>query len=361
MSERVGGVTASARAEHARGVCLELGCNPGSRDRRNSRLKLGLCLGALAAAGAGAMIAPTANAADFPAKQLRMIVPYPAGGGADTIARLLVSRLSGGLSERFIVENRPGAAGIIGSELVAKATPDGSVWMLVVASHAINAASGRKLPYDTERDFAPVTLVGWGANVVAVHPSLPVRSVRELVALARTRPNAVQYASFGAGSVSHLSGELFNLEAKVALTHVPYRGAAPAMIDLVGGHVPLAFGSLASTMTYVREGKLRALAVTSRERSPLAPELPTLAESGLSGFDTREWWGVFGPAGLAAELAQRMHRELTQAIAVPEVRTRLNSLGAETISGDPARLGSFLGREIARWREIIRKGGIAVE
>ena len=290
-----------------------------------------------------------------------MVVPYPAGGGADTITRLLVARLPAGVSERFIVENRPGAAGIIGSELIARAPADGSAWLRVVASHAINAASARKLPYDTERDFAPVTLVGWGANVVAVHPSLPVRSVRELIALARARPNAVQYASFGAGSVSHLSGELFTLEAKATLTHVPYRGAAPAMIDLVAGHVPLAFGSLASTMGYVREGRLRALAVTSRERSPLAPDLPTLAESGLSGFDTREWWGVFAPAGLAPELVQRMHRDLAQAILSAEAKARLAALGAEAIAGDPARLGGFLAREISRWREIIRKGGISVE
>jgi len=197
--------------------------------------------------------------------------------------------------------------------------------------------------------------------VVAVHPSLPVRSVGELVVLARARPGALLFASFGAGSVSHLSGELFNLEAGVELTHVPYRGAAPAMIDLVGGHVPLAFGSLASTMTYVREGKLRALAVTTRERSPLARELPTLAESGLKDFDTREWWGVFGPAGVPAELTQRFSRDLAQVIGNGEVRARLASLGAEPVAGDPARLAEFLTREIGRWRGIITAGRIAVE
>lgn len=290
-----------------------------------------------------------------------MIVPYPAGGGADTIARLLVARLPAAAAERAIVENRPGAAGIIGSEAVARSAPDGSTWMIVVASHAINAASGRKLPYDTERDFSPASLVGWGPNVVSVHPALPVRTVRELLALARAKPGELQFASFGAGSVSHLSGELFKLVAKVDITHVAYRGAAPAMADVVGGHVPMAFGSLASTMGYVRDGKLRALAVTSPERSALAAELPTLSESGIARFDTREWWGVFGPAGIAPETAGRFSSELARIVATPDVRSRLALIGAEAIGSEPMRLSSFLASEIARWRSIISAGKIAVE
>lgn len=290
-----------------------------------------------------------------------MIVPYPAGGGADTIARLLVSRLPGNSAERAIVENRPGAAGIIGSEAVARAAPDGSTWMFVVASHAINAASGRKLPYDTERDFSAASLVGWGPNVVSVHPALPVRSVRELLALARAKPGALQFASFGAGSVSHLSGELFKLVAGVDITHVAYRGAAPAMADVVGGHVPMAFGSLASTMGYVRDGKLRALAVTSPERSPLAADLPTLSEAGVPRFDTREWWGVFGPAGIPPEAAARFSGDLARVVATAEVRSRLALIGAEAIGSEPAKLAAFLGTEIARWRTIISSGKIVVE
>lgn len=300
-------------------------------------------------------------AAESAGRTVRIVVPYPAGGGADSIARLLATRITDGLGARILVENRVGAAGIVGGEFVAKAPPDGATIMIVVASHGINAASGRKMPYDTERDFAPVMLVGWGPNVVTVHPSLPVRSIRDLIGLARTRRGELQYASFGAGSVSHLSGALFALMAKVEMVHVPYRGAPPAMIDVVGGQVPLAIGSLVASMAFVRDGRLRALGVTSPERSSLVPELPTVAESGLAGYETREWWAIFAPAGVPADVVGRLHRELQRALTQDDVRQRLASVGAEVVGSEPTALAAFLGKEIARWRETIRAGRIAID
>jgi tripartite-type tricarboxylate transporter receptor subunit TctC len=300
-------------------------------------------------------------AAELAGRAVRFVVPYPAGGGADAIARVLAARIADALGGRIVVDNRVGASGIVGSEFVAKSPPDGATFMLVVASHGINAASGRKLPFDTERDFAPVMLVGWGPNVVTVHPSLPARSIRDLIALARTRRGEVQYASFGAGSVSHLSGELFAIMAKAEMVHVPYRGAAPAMIDVAGGQVPLAIGSLVASMTFVRDGRLRALAVTSPERSTLVPDLPTVAESGLPGYETREWWAVFAPAGVSGEAVGRLHRELKRALSHDEARQRLASVGAEVVGSEPAVLAAFLGKEIGRWRETIRAGRITIE
>jgi tripartite-type tricarboxylate transporter receptor subunit TctC len=308
-------------------------------------------------AGASAL----AGAAEPAGRTVRFVVPYPAGGGADAIARVLATRIADGLGARIVVDNRVGAAGIVGGEFVAKSAPDGYTFMLVVASHGINAASGRKMPYDTERDFSPVMLVGWGPNVVTVHPSLPVRSIRDLIGLARTRRGEVQYASFGAGSVSHLSGELFALMAKAEMVHVPYRGAAPAMIDVVGGQVPLAIGSLVSSMAFVRDGRLRALAVTSPERSTLVPDLPTVAESGLAGYETREWWAIFAPAGVPAEAVGRLNREVKRALSQDDVRQRLASVGAEIVGSEPAALATFLGKEIARWRETIRAGRITID
>ena len=303
-----------------------------------------------------------ALAAELPAdKQLRFVVPYPAGGGADSMARVLAAKLADALGRRIIIDNRVGAAGIVGGELVAKSPPDGLTLMFVVASHAINAASGRKLPYETERDFAPVMLVGWGANLVSTHPSLPVRTVKELIALARARPGEIHYASFGSGSVSHMSGELFKLMARVELVHIPYRGAAPAMIDVVGGQVPLVFGSLISSMTYAREGRLRALAVTSAERSVLVPELPTVAEAGLPDYNTREWWGIFAPAGVRPELIAQLNQELKRALALEDVRKRLASVGAEIVGSNPAQLAAFLKAEIARWRDTIRSAKITID
>lgn len=313
--------------------------------------------GALLAAAALAPASVSAQAE----KPLRWVVPYPAGGGADTISRLLAGRIAGEVGGRVIVENRPGAAGIIGGEYVARAAPDARTVMLVVASHGINAASGRKLPYDTERDFAPVMLVGWGPNIVATHPSLPARSLRDLLALAKARPGEIHYASFGAGSVSHLTGELLKLSTGVDLLHVPYRGAAPAMVDVVGGQVPLAFGSLAASAAYLRAGRLRALAVTSPERSALVPELPTVAESGVPGFATREWWAVFAPAGSPAPALDRINAALAKALAAEEVRSRLAAVGAEAVGGPPDRLGGFMGAEVARWRETIRRAGITLQ
>jgi len=308
-----------------------------------------------------ALAATAVHAAEPVGKPLRFVVPYPAGGGADAIARVLAAKIGDGLNARVIVDNRVGAAGIVGGEYVAKAAPDGTTFMLVVASHGINAASGRKLPYDTERDFAPVMLVGWGPNVVTTHPALPVRTLKELLALARARPGELQFASFGSGSVSHLSGELFGLLGRASLVHVPYRGAAPAMIDVAGGQVPLAFGSLVSSMTYVRDGRLRALAVTTPQRSTLVPELPTVAESGLPGYETREWWAIFGPAGTPADAVGRLHRELRNALGQEDVRSRLAAVGAEVVGSEPRALAEFLGKEIARWRQTIQAAKIVID
>ena len=271
-----------------------------------------------------------AIAQDFPARSVRLIVPQSAGGGADILARTVGQKLSEAWGQPVVIDNRPGAAGIIGTEAVAKAAPDGyTLLMGAISTHAINPSLYKTLSYDPVKDFAPVTMVATAPLLVVVHPSLPVNSTQELIALAKAKPGQLFFASAGSGNSAHLAGELFKTMANVDLVHVPYKGATPAETDLIGGQVSVMFSSILSALPHAKAGKMKALAVTSARRSSIAPDLPTVAESGVPGYDVNPWYGLFAPAGTPRAIVERINRDVARILAQPDVRQRFATLGAE--------------------------------
>ena len=287
----------------------------------------------------------------YPAKPIRFVVPLSAGA-ADTLARTIGVKLTETWGQQVVVENRPGAGTTIGTELAAKAPPDGHTLLMATFSHAVNATFYRKLPYDTLKDLSAVTLVASAPNVLVVHPSLPVRSIKELVALARSRPGQLNFSSAGNGSSSHMGGELFKSLAKVDIVHVPYKGAAPAMVDLLGGHVHMTFDPLPSSLPHVRAGKLRALAVTSGKRSGAIPELPTVAEAGVAGYEISGWSGVLVPSGTPKQIVGQLHGEITRIVNLSDVKDRFTGLGFETVGNTPDQFDAFIRSEIAKWGKV---------
>jgi tripartite-type tricarboxylate transporter receptor subunit TctC len=313
-------------------------------------------------AAALAALPMAAFAQGYPSKPIRFVVPYPPGGPLDTIARLLGQKVSEGVKQPVIVENKPGAGGNIGADFVAKSLADGhTILMGAVATHAINPTLYAKIPYDPVRDFAPITQVASTPNVLVVNPSLPVSSVAELIAHAKANPGKLNFGSGSTGSAGHLAGELFNSLAGVQMTHIPYKGAAPAMRDLIGGQIHLMFDNLASSLTQVRAGRVKALAVTTANRSSLAPELPTVAESGLAGFDISTWFGVFAPAGTPREAITRLHTEFTRALAAPDVREKMLNMGAEPVGNTPAEFAAFIRAEAGKYARVIKASGARVD
>jgi len=313
-------------------------------------------------AAALAALPMAASAQGYPSKPVRFVVPYPPGGPLDTIARLLGQKVSEGLKQPVIVENKPGAGGNIGADFVAKSLADGhTILMGAVATHAINPTLYAKIPYDPVRDFAPITQVASTPNVLVVNPSLPVSSVADLVAYAKANPGKLNFGSGSTGSAGHLAGELFNSLAGVQMAHIPYKGAAPAMQDLIGGQVHLMFDNLASSLTQVRAGRVKALAVTTAKRSSLAPELPTVAESGLAGFDISTWFGIFAPAGTPREAIARLHAEFTRALAAPDVREKMLNMGAEPVGNTPAEFATFIRAEAEKYARVIKASGARVD
>jgi len=298
----------------------------------------------------------------YPSKPIRYIVPYPPGGPLDIVARGLAQKVGPKLGQQVIVDNRPGAGGNIGADVVAKAPADGyTILMGAVATHAINPHLYRKLPYDPLRDFTPVILITQVPNVLVVHPSLPVKQVSDLVALAKSKPGALSFGSGSTGSAGHLAGELFKVLAKVDMVHVPYKGAAPAVADLLGGQIHLMFDNLASALPQVKAGRLRAVAVTTQTPSPHVPDLPTIAASGLAGFDVSTWFGVFGPAGLPQAVLDRLHGEFADALKQPDMRAQLANLGAEPATLSPQAFGAFVKRELAKYEAVVRASGARVD
>jgi tripartite-type tricarboxylate transporter receptor subunit TctC len=281
-----------------------------------------------------------------------MIIPAAPGGGVDTIGRALGQKLSESLGQPVVPDNRAGAGTMIGSELTAKASPDGYTLLMVTNSHAINASVQKNLKYDPVKDFSEVSLLAVSPYLLVVHPSVPVKSVRELVALAGKRPGELLFASAGTASATHLAGELFKTMAKVNITHVPYKGGTPAVTDLVGGHVQLMFNNLISVMALAKAGRLHALAVTSAKRLPLLPELPTVAESGLPGYEAASWYGALLPAGAPPQVVAILNRDLVKAIKLPDLRERLTSEGAEVIGSTPEEFALYLRNDIDRWRKL---------
>jgi tripartite-type tricarboxylate transporter receptor subunit TctC len=311
----------------------------------------------LAAGAAFAADSPT-----FPSKPVRFVVPFPAGGPLDIAARAIGQELAQQWKQPVIIDNRAGAGGNIGADFVAKAAPDGyTIVMGAVSTHAINVSLYRKLPYDPVNDFAPVTLVTTVPNILVVHPSLPARTVRELVTLAKSRPGQLHFASGSTGSAGHLAGELFKSMAGVDLVHVPYKGAAPAVVDLLGGHVELMFDNLASALPNVRAQRLRALAVTTRHRSALLPELVTLDEVGLKGFDIGTWFGVLAPAATPREIIQTLNAGMLRALASANTRERFTLLGAVPAGGTPEQFAALIKSEIGKYEKIVRASGASAD
>ncbi len=323
----------------------------------------GLCA-ALSLAATLAALTPQASAAAdaYPAKPIRFVVAFPPGGGTDIIARVIAQKLAERFAQQVVVDNRPGAGGNIGTDIVAKSAPDGyTILMGSAGPLAINASLFAKMPFDPIRDLAPVTLAASTPNVLVVHPSLPARTVKELIALARAKPGEINFASSGHGTPAHLAGELFNSMAGVILVHVPYKGAAPALADLLGGQVQLMFSTMPPAMPHVKDGKLRALAVTSRKRSPAAPELPTMDEAALPGFEAITWHGVVVPAGTSAAIIARLNREIVAILHLPEVVERLSSQGSEPVGSTPEEFAAYIRSESVKWAKVVRESGAKAE
>jgi len=314
-------------------------------------------------AGTLALWPPVVVAADsYPAKPIRFVVAFPPGGGTDIIARSIAQKLAERLAQHVVVDNRPGAGGNIGTDIVAKSAPDGyTILMGSAGPLAINASLFAKMSFDPIKDLAPVTLAASTPNVLVVHPSLPARTVKELIALARSRPGEINFASSGHGTPAHLAGELFDSMTGVKLVHVPYKGAAPALADLLGGQVQLMFSTMPPALPHVKDGKLRALAVTSRKRSPAAPELPTIDEAALPGFEAITWHGVVAPAGTPAAIIARLNREIVAILHLPEVVERLSGQGTEALGSTPEEFASYIKSESVKWAKVVRESGAKAE
>jgi tripartite-type tricarboxylate transporter receptor subunit TctC len=301
--------------------------------------------------------------APYPNHPVRIVVPFPAGGTTDILARATAQKLTEGLGQPFVVENRPGAAGNIGAELVAKSPPDGYTMLMgTVGTHAINPSLYDKMPYDHVKDFVPVVLVAGVPNVLVVHPSVPVKSVQELIAYAKANPGKLNFASSGAGTSIHLSGELFKTMTGVSMQHVPYKGSSPALADLTGGQVQLMFDNLPSALPLIKAGKLRALAVTSLTRSTVLPDLPTVSESGLAGFDSSSWFGLLAPAGTPKDVVARVNGEVAKWLATPDAKEKLAAQGAIVASGlAPEDFTRHIASETAKWQKVVKESGAKVE
>jgi tripartite-type tricarboxylate transporter receptor subunit TctC len=301
-------------------------------------------------------------AQSYPSKSIRMIIGFPPGGGTDIVGRIVAQKLGEVLGQQVLPDNRGGASGQIAAELTAKAPPDGHTVMMVhIAAISILPSLYSRLPYDPVKDFAPISLVAIGPNLLVVHPSVPVRTVKELVALAKAKPGALHYASPGAGTVQHLAAELFKLQAKVDMLHVPYKGSGQSIVDLVAGQVHLDFDAVPPVLSHVRAGKLRAIAVTSAKRFSLLPDIPTITEGGVPGFDMSTWWGLVAPAAVPKEVITRLHSETVKLLRQAEVKDRIAFVGAETVGNSPEEFAAFIQSERVKYARIVKEARIRVE
>ena len=310
---------------------------------------------------AGVVGAGAACAQEYPAKPIRMVVQSPPGGGADMFGRLLGRHLHESWGQTVLVDNRTGAGGILGTEFAARAAPDGYTLLLVPSTHAINPSFYKKLPYDPIRDFAAVALIATSPNVVVVHPSLPVRSVAQLIALARKRPGELSFGSAGVGQTSHLSGELFKSLAKINVLHVPYKGSGPAEIDLAGGHLHFMVDSMPAALPNVRSRRTIALATTGRERTPILPDAPTVDESGLPGYEFITWWGVAAPAGTPQAVIAKLNAEIVRIMARPDIKDHVLTQGGESRTRSAQEFGDYIRAQTAFFAKIISAAGIKPE
>ena len=316
----------------------------------------------IAIAACAAVTAPPVSGQPFPAKPVRLIIPFPAGGGADIFARLIGRRLQDNLGQPFVSDNRAGASGIIGCEIVARANPDGyTLLMGTTGTHTTNPAVYAKLPYDPIKDFAPVSLVAESPFVLLVNPSLPVRSVKELIAYAKSKPGQLTYGSSGVGSSSHLGFELFNLMAGIKGVHVPYKGLPPAMTDVIGGQLAITWNSISASAPLIKSGQIRAVGIGSQKRSVLMPDIPTISESGLPGYELGSWYGMFAPHGTPAGIVRQLHHEIVKVIGDPVVHQQFAGLGAEAVGSTPEAFRAVLQKDLAKWARVAREANVKAE
>jgi tripartite-type tricarboxylate transporter receptor subunit TctC len=299
--------------------------------------------------------------AQYPAKAVRWIVPFPPGGGSDALARIMSPKLAEVLGQQVVIDNRPGAGANIGAELAAKAPPDGYTILMGNVAHAINATLYAKPGYDIVKDFAAVNLLASTPNIVVVHPSVPVRSIHDLIALAKARPGELDVASSGSGSSAHLAGELFNNMTGVRMNHIPYKGGGPAVAALIAGEVSVGFATTPSVIGHVKSGKLRGLAVTTSKRSPATPELPTVSEAGVKGYEAGTWYGLLVPAATPKEIVVRLHDESMKLLSAADVKQRLEAAGFEPIGSTPEQFATYIRSEVEKWGKVVRAARVRVD
>ena len=318
--------------------------------------RIGLLVAIAVASSAGGAVAQ-----DYPAKPIRLLLGFPPGGGVDIVARVLMPKMGEQLGQQIVIENRPGAAGNLALELLAKAPADGYTLMFTTPTLTVNPALYPKIAYDPLRDFAPVALVATTVYILVVHPSLPVKSVKDLLALARTRPGQLNYSSGGNGAAAHLAGELFRSMTRIDIVHVPYKGIAPGLVAVLSGEAQLTFGSQPSTIPHMKQGKLRGLAVTSAKRSSFTPDLPSIAEAGVPGYETTAWYGILAPARTPREIVVRLNTEFSKALTAPEVASALEKQSFETVSGTPEQFAKLIAEELEKWREVVKASGMRID
>ena len=321
-----------------------------------------MSLGIRFVAVAALAVASISALAQYPEKAVRIIVPYPPGGTTDILARVVATRLTERLGQPFVVENRPGASGAIGSVAVAKAPPDGYLLVMgTVSSHGINSALSKTLPYDAVKDFAPITVVASTPNVLAVNPGFAAKNLGEVLAAARQKPGALNFGSTSPGGSPHMSAELLKMMAGVDIVHVPYKGAGPMLADLIGGQIQMGFDNLPSSMSHIKSGKIRAIAVTTTKRWPGAPDIPTIAESGVSGYEVSGWFGLLAPAGTPRPVVDALYRAVSEILKQPEVSKQLYELGAEPVGNTPEAFGRQIAAEVDKWKKVVATTGVKVE
>ena len=312
---------------------------------------------ALAASAAGAAF----SQAGYPSKPVRMVVPSSAGGGTDIVARIIAPELSKRLGQQVVIDNRPGAGTMIGIEVAAKSPPDGYTLLMGLSTLAINSALYKKVPYDPQRDFAPITQAVSSASIIVVHPSIPVKTMKELIAFARARPGQINYASAGTGTYPHMTMELFLSMAKLKMVHIPYKGTGPAMIDMVAGQVATMAATILTGMPQIRAGRLRPLGITSAARSPIVPDIPTVAEAGLPGYESVQWYGMLAPARTPRDIITRLHGDTTRILQQPEIKARFAGDGADPVGSTPEEFTRYIQSELTKWAKVARDAGIQPE
>ena len=317
----------------------------------------------LVAAAAGCLIAlaaPAAAQSDYPNRPVRVIIPFPAGGSNDIVGRAIAQQMGDRLGKQFVIDNRSGAGGAVGTEAASKLPNDGYNILVISIAHSVNPWL-YKLPYDPIKAFTPIGIMGTGTNVLTVHPSLPINTVKEFLDLARSKPGEVSYASAGVGTFQHLGAELFQLESKTKLLHVPFRGGGPALVDVLGGHNKVMFSSLVQAVPHIKTGRLRALGTGGKERVPALAEYPTISEAGLTGYEALNWWGLLAPAGTPPAVIARLHKALEEAQDSPEIQAQFEKEGAATRKMSTAEFGAFIESEMKKWERVVKEAGIKAE